>query len=710
MKAVCVLTRSNCRLVINPSQCLQRWRYSGLQSLDPSAKVVSFSGIDAALQFRRRLSGGAGLMPNRHITPIKDVVHGYIPLSPLEKTVIDSRHFQRLHFILQNSSTYTAYPNNKNSRFAHSLGVAHVAGEIFRHSVNNSRQGALRRGIRSMAESVAKYLATTERSRKTLEESWRKSVGYQFAFQHRPIDGSRSVGNFTDTENGIFIEEYDPLFLLNTFGVAVRICGLIHDIGHLPMSHIFENALKQAPTIFERYGDDEKFKIAFSNNYDDLDKDIFSPTRGYGYTKHRYTAICNSLGIKLNDFQIFLRKLPVHERRGIQIFDEICLDVENGRDPDRAYMLTVFHIANTIMFSKRNNGVSESNNIFPCLRDIISSQLDADRIDYTLRDPIESGVTDRTFDSRRLVSQFVLHYSSSKRKFSICPSYKSLSVVESFFHSRFLNYRFIVYHHSVVRMNLLVEEIIKQLLRLCYIDPSSDVVFLLKSYGFIEIRDDSDVSKNQILPNYSNRIVDESWLRSMLLDISDIIKKTNSIELNHLRMLIETFIFRQTRNLYTMWKSEIDYRTAAEKHGDVDGENPFIVSAEERILIEEALNRFASEHVRDILIFRQFLEPKVYHTDEEVLHVVDERGELWNVSDVSPYLASLESISRRSPNLHVSFFAKNIKSTRKYLKLCDMIERDLILAVRERRERERRKRTKRRRRERLNAIEGERHV
>ncbi len=184
-------------------------------------------------------------MPKKQINPVKDVVHGYIPLSPLERVIVDTRHFQRLHLILQNSSTYTAYPNNKNSRFAHSLGVAHVAGQIFCHAVNNSTKETLNAVLDTMRKFVGQYVAGGDRNMATLEASWLNCVDYQFSFQHRPIDNSISVGNVANACPSKNSTSVNPLFLLNTFGVAVRVCGLIHDIGHLPMSHIFENALKE---------------------------------------------------------------------------------------------------------------------------------------------------------------------------------------------------------------------------------------------------------------------------------------------------------------------------------------------------------------------------------------------------------------------------------------------------------------------------------
>src|SRR5688572_24800435 len=82
--------------------------------------------------------GVAYISHTRAITPIQDPIHGTLKFTIFEREIIDSPYFQRLHFVLQNSTTYTAYPSNKNTRFTHSLGVAHIAGRLLSQSLANS--------------------------------------------------------------------------------------------------------------------------------------------------------------------------------------------------------------------------------------------------------------------------------------------------------------------------------------------------------------------------------------------------------------------------------------------------------------------------------------------------------------------------------------------------------------------------------------------
>jgi len=63
-------------------------------------------------------------------TFIKDALHGYIELSETEKKIIDTGEFQRLRRIKQMGLTSLVYPSATHTRFQHSLGVMHVAGEF----------------------------------------------------------------------------------------------------------------------------------------------------------------------------------------------------------------------------------------------------------------------------------------------------------------------------------------------------------------------------------------------------------------------------------------------------------------------------------------------------------------------------------------------------------------------------------------------------
>ncbi len=103
---------------------------------------------------------------------IKDPIHGYVELTPTERSIIDTPQFQRLRRIRQLSAAHLTYPGAEHTRFHHSLGVMHIAGQI------------------------AQRLADVE-----------------------------------------LVDEHEISM--------IRVAGLLHDIGHGPFSHLFEEVLEK---------------------------------------------------------------------------------------------------------------------------------------------------------------------------------------------------------------------------------------------------------------------------------------------------------------------------------------------------------------------------------------------------------------------------------------------------------------------------------
>ncbi|NBN99409.1 MAG: HD domain-containing protein [Flavobacteriia bacterium] len=77
------------------------------------------------------------------MTPKTKIIHcsvwGDIKLSPLAIQVIDTIHFQRLHYIRQTGFAYKVFPGATTTRFAHSLGVYYVVGQWLKNILENQR-------------------------------------------------------------------------------------------------------------------------------------------------------------------------------------------------------------------------------------------------------------------------------------------------------------------------------------------------------------------------------------------------------------------------------------------------------------------------------------------------------------------------------------------------------------------------------------------
>ncbi|CAJ1085056.1 deoxynucleoside triphosphate triphosphohydrolase SAMHD1-like [Xyrichtys novacula] len=117
-----------------------------------------------------------------------DPIHGHIELHPLLVEIIDTPQFQRLRHIKQLGGVYSVYPGASHNRFEHSIGVAHLAGE--------------------------------------LAESLRKK---------------------------------NPELLTPRDVLCVQIAGLCHDLGHGPLSHLFDGIF--LPKVAEQKTGEEAEKL-----------------------------------------------------------------------------------------------------------------------------------------------------------------------------------------------------------------------------------------------------------------------------------------------------------------------------------------------------------------------------------------------------------------------------------------------------------------
>lgn len=112
---------------------------------------------------------------------IIDPIHDFIRVYQHELSIIDNPIFQRLRRIRQLSGAHLTYPSAQHTRFEHSLGVMHIAGQA-----------------------------------------------------------GHALG-----EKGIL--QSDDIEIL-------RLAGLLHDIGHGPFSHLFEEIIKEKKTSHEDFG------------------------------------------------------------------------------------------------------------------------------------------------------------------------------------------------------------------------------------------------------------------------------------------------------------------------------------------------------------------------------------------------------------------------------------------------------------------------
>lgn len=195
-----------------------------------------------------------------------------------------------------------------------------------------------------------------------------------------------------------------------------RLAGLLHDIGHYPFSHAMEHGIGNfygPEKYLEKKGEPEKALVA-------EDKD----------TPPSYD----------------------HEGLGRVIIDY---------DPDIGEVL-------------KRNGFSKSDvkGVFSredpeILTNLVSSDLDCDRLDYLMRTAISAGMPYGTVDIEYITSQVCLD--SAKR---LCLTKKASKSADHFLISRYFDYTQLVFHKTLVGLEEALKDVIGGLIEKGFLDCS----------------------------------------------------------------------------------------------------------------------------------------------------------------------------------------------------------------------------------------------
>lgn len=140
---------------------------------------------------------------------IRDPLYGFIELDSWEREIIDHPAFQRLRRIKQLAWTDMVYPGATHTRFEHSLGVMHLATEMYEKIVEKNRS----------------YLVNR--------------LGYD--------------------ESGLRIDRK-----------FVRLAALLHDVGHPPFSHAGEGVMDTNPATEKPYKHEHYTAAMVQNEFKDV--------------------------------------------------------------------------------------------------------------------------------------------------------------------------------------------------------------------------------------------------------------------------------------------------------------------------------------------------------------------------------------------------------------------------------------------------------
>ncbi len=525
----------------------------------------------------------------RAITLIREPIHDTAAFGCFGREIIDSPYFQRLHYILQNSTTYVAYPSNKNTRFTHSLGVARLCGQILCKALSQSNTKTLKGFLGDTSHFIddrfvvpIQRVGGTTNYKEKLISGWKATVHGHSGFSHR---------HFLSTEEHdppvCWDDDYDGFpagFLVDTLWQCIQLCGLAHDIGHLPMSHSFEHALEKPDGLFDEY---EKILDRASNRRTTADHDknatFDQNVLCDSLIKEHGDRLFEAFGIDKKAVRNYLAQdLPEHELRSLVILNFIFKNNRMGHPQDGGqgafdYRNLVFQLTFLVLYASSTDAMppvsgdeaQKAPKFLRTLKTIIAGEIDADRMDYTIRDGHACGSLIGGFDLQRVVNNAILI--EQENRFFVAYYYRALSGIENFFEQRAQSYHRLIYHRTSSRSETCLQELLGRLLHASLIDGNSEIAKALEQFGFISR---STGRINRILPinEHTLESTDDASLRALLFQIRKHLSQDTEIDLDQrllwpIKVLCEVVLLREFRSLASLFKERDLFDAVSEKTG-----------------------------------------------------------------------------------------------------------------------------------------------
>lgn len=217
--------------------------------------------------------------------------------------------------------------------------------------------------------------------------------------------------------------QYLKSLLINEHGFEqlCRLYALLHDVGHLPLSHLFEVGWNEFALGLKRWPA-KRASLELCKQW--FGTDNFSkPHEALG----SLVAKC--------------------------ILGEIPLDTDNG------YTETVRDLVLRLMSEKH---LPSDDALWP-VKWIVDSEIDADRIDSTARDGRLAGGEYGSYDIERLCSAFTVWLDNGRWRLGYSP--RAITSLEGLLLDRYRTHAFIHFHHSVVALKCAVRLLVAKLLR-----------------------------------------------------------------------------------------------------------------------------------------------------------------------------------------------------------------------------------------------------
>lgn len=691
-----------------------------------------------------------GLSHPRAITRIPDPIHGTISLTIFDRDFVDRPDFQRLHYVLQQSVSFIAFPSNKNTRFPHSLGTAHTVGRMFSNALSNAGDVDLLAFLNDAANFLERVIGKLHDAQgggvdldaedmgsviDGLVKAHSASISGRSNFLHTPLmafEGKRLAEDpdlRIDTESRVGKNKlFSAAFVIDTYWQALRLYALAHDVGHLPMSHAFEVALKDFTSVSDRYRPKHGGPVA-SDLYDR------ARNRFQGKLDDRRLSefVSSMLDIKPSSIKDNVSQKALHEVRSYAIQSsylkeqqrltagyEEFLPINTQQTPGAKagnwldeYCRLIHHVALCLIYSYiahkgRTTPDPTPTRFLYAMRQLVDGQVDGDRFDYTLRDCRSAGANFGEFDLDRVVRDTILLQRRDEGlnltgvfAFGFGP--RAVPGIEQFFESRYQSYRYLVHHRTSSRANVAIQLLLQKFYEYAYIYPDSDCASVMNRLDFIRTSKDKDghVILSDILPNGGDdgEALDDASLRVLMKRCRAILRRDGNF--NYLRdqseerwrrakqldVLIDMLLFRALEHTDTLFKAEtvMGYLTNVLGISDKKIQDSFVkqtVASDQLTRIVRQINEALSKpdwgakigFEEPLLFCAERVAPKCFsakvpeeHVHEELTWIADPSGEIISIDqgNVAPTLSTMENSREGNVGLRFYLIGRNLKANPK---------------------------------------------
>ncbi len=338
-------------------------------------------------------------MPLEIVRRIRGNLHGSTDVSILEDLVIDHPLFQRLRRIQQTAFLSLVFPGATHTRFEHSIGVMHLAGIAWNKLASNQAR---------LATTTKKYLNFSEREKRSGDGEIHGLLAPTFSI----IDQ-------------VFCSEYNLQ--------ALRLAALLHDLGHPPYSHSGEKFL---PPIGKLIAESDTFPDYLQAYLQKIDEGGVRRGQAPGQASIR------------------------HEVYTLILADQLLRDIYRD-NPNLALVITPQDVLSILepSIAPQPDSPLIAHNIQHICHELVSGEIDIDRMDYLLRDSKECGVVYGIFDADRILDSLCMYFDHRDSSLHLAIQYSGLAALEDYFRARQSMYLQLYFHKTSVAAEAMLQHI-----------------------------------------------------------------------------------------------------------------------------------------------------------------------------------------------------------------------------------------------------------